>query len=758
MWTFDSGRTYIGLSTDTKPTDAIEGATFSENDTAKAYEFYGGVWTEISPGGSTGSSGSTGPQGGAGPQGAQGSAGIAGEGGSVGVQGATGPAGKDGPQGVTGPVAGLNFQVIYNNNNESAGATGLLYYPSTQAVGVSGGLTIGGVITGTTAYFNDLNMPPGTTEGFVLHAVGSTGQTVWKRKALSMGCITKPDWTDNHDGTVSIDSFYANLNTKADGSGPINVYYFAASGPFTLTDFTNNYIFADYNTGTPIVRCSTDVSLINERTTIPVITFSMNDVVGSITGFADAGGGKVTATTSTVHLMESGGWVVISDTSNYDGVYQMTAVGSNTFTFTHSFVATETGSYDHYTTIAVNWDELGEALANKLNRRFIKTERFVRESGLEISVSGLTPTISSGVIWYGGIELALNGFTAGDPGTYWRFWYHSGGNWKKDETTLTLNNSYYDNGTNLVALTASYYVCNWIYRVVSDERAQLRYILGGQYKKLGDAQSAAAPSPPPFFASTSVLVARVITQQGNASYVQLDSAFTSTFDLMPVTDHSSLVNLSFDTADHTYFLGQDRVWSPVLQEIPYVTGPTHNSGPVFAGNTGFIYDPNTGTLYVNIIQANYGLTGPQGFQGNQGLTGPQGYQGLTGPQGNQGVQGGTGPWFPQTFGQWMCKSGILYPTTGSLRWYPYTPSTITSVTACLGVAPSGQAVLVDVNKNGTSILASPLSVTGGAYTSDVTTPSTTAMGVTDYLTVDVDQVGIAEPGRDLSVRIIYSIP
>ena len=43
---------FRGLSTDTKPTDAVENATFTELDTGKVYYFSGGAWNDFGADGS----------------------------------------------------------------------------------------------------------------------------------------------------------------------------------------------------------------------------------------------------------------------------------------------------------------------------------------------------------------------------------------------------------------------------------------------------------------------------------------------------------------------------------------------------------------------------------------------------------------------------------------------------------------------------------------------------------------------------------
>jgi len=66
---------------------------------------------------------------------------------------------------------------------------------------------------------------------------------------------------------------------------------------------------------------------------------------GSITAFADEGGGLVRATTSVAHGMPVGRSVTISGTTNYDGTHEIKAITDTTFDFTDTFVITETGTF-----------------------------------------------------------------------------------------------------------------------------------------------------------------------------------------------------------------------------------------------------------------------------------------------------------------------------------------------------------------------------------------------------------------------------
>jgi len=82
---------------------------------------------------------------------------------------------------------------------------------------------------------------------------------------------------------------------------------------------------------------------------------------------------------------------------------------------------------------------------------------------------------------------------------------------------------------------------------------------------------------------------------------------------------------------------------------------------------------------------------------------------------------------------------------------------IESVQAMVGTAPTGSAITVDVNKNGTSIFTTqgnrPTIADGQNTSGVVTTMNITGLVSGDYITVDVDAVGSGYAGKDLVVLV-----
>ena len=69
----------------------------------------------------------------------------------------------------------------------------------------------------------------------------------------SHGVVTLPTITDNLDGSVAIGAGVANFGTAADGDNVIVRLATPAADPVALTDGQVNYVYADYNAGTPSI-------------------------------------------------------------------------------------------------------------------------------------------------------------------------------------------------------------------------------------------------------------------------------------------------------------------------------------------------------------------------------------------------------------------------------------------------------------------------------------------------------------------------
>lgn len=103
------------------------------------------------------------------------------------------------------------------------------------------------------------------------------------------------------------------------------------------------------------------------------------------------------------------------------------------------------------------------------------------------------------------------------------------------------------------------------------------------------------------------------------------------------------------------------------------------------------------------------------------------------------------------------QSGVLTTGTGVFRWYCKGAYTIVEARATVTTQPTGASILVDVNKNGTTIFSTQSNRPTIAVSTNTDlsgTPDTTTLADGDYITVDIDQIGSTIPGSNLTVQVI----
>jgi len=108
------------------------------------------------------------------------------------------------------------------------------------------------------------------------------------------------------------------------------------------------------------------------------------------------------------------------------------------------------------------------------------------------------------------------------------------------------------------------------------------------------------------------------------------------------------------------------------------------------------------------------------------------------------------------------KAGVLTTGTGTFRWYNDSGVTLTfrEVRISAGTAPTGAAILVDVNNNGTTVFSTQsnrptIAISGNTGTTTTFNDTTIADG--EYLTIDIDQIGSTIAGSDLTVQVWMSM-
>lgn len=98
-------------------------------------------------------------------------------------------------------------------------------------------------------------------------------------------------------------------------------------------------------------------------------------------------------------------------------------------------------------------------------------------------------------------------------------------------------------------------------------------------------------------------------------------------------------------------------------------------------------------------------------------------------------------------------------TNATLELFAAGTLTITEVYASVKTAPTGADLIIDVNKNGTTIFSTQgnrPTIADGTTSGTSGTPDITSLVKNDKLTIDIDQIGSGDPGEDLTVMLRFT--
>ena len=189
----------------------------------------------------------------------------------------------------------------------------------------------------------------------------------------------------------------------------------------------------------------------------------------------------------------------------------------------------------------INWDSLGQGLSNKLNARFVKTQRFGYESGFTLSEKNTRELlISEGVTWHGAVRNPLS--SVDSLTNQMNFWYPVSGVWTNSIET-SYRNTQYSNGTDLQNLLPNKYTTVDVYRTEMNTE-KMAYVLGNTYGSKSEASNAPLANIPPQVSTLGFIVGRLIIINGGAIAIELQGAFEHTFASVPITEHNGLSGLN----------------------------------------------------------------------------------------------------------------------------------------------------------------------------------------------------------------------
>jgi hypothetical protein len=190
-----------------------------------------------------------------------------------------------------------------------------------------------------------------------------------------------------------------------------------------------------------------------------------------------------------------------------------------------------------------------------------KTQAFERNAIRAVVATGLLTTVDtslqvsvgSGQYYFAETEFNPSG---GSPITF-NAYYHSGGAWTINSNQTGLDNSQYDNGTDLTPIPTGDYTKHSLY-MIGDGVNEHYFLVYGQavYTSQSDAQSGPFPAPPNYFVDSVILLAGIIVQQGTPTFsIVVDQRPTITTNATALTStliHGNLLGLTAD--DHKQYL------------------------------------------------------------------------------------------------------------------------------------------------------------------------------------------------------------
>ena len=108
----------------------------------------------------------------------------------------------------------------------------------------------------------------------------------------------------------------------------------------------------------------------------------------------------------------------------------------------------------------------------------------------------------------------------------------------------------------------------------------------------------------------------------------------------------------------------------------------------------------------------------------------------------------------------MTVPGVLAVGATPARWYNRTgiPIGIRGGGISVGQAPTGSAIIADVNLDGLTLFTTQANrpqIAIGAVASALIIPAVVTIPIDSYLSVDVDQIGSSTAGADLVVQVMF---
>lgn len=365
------------------------------------------------------------------------------------------------------------------------------------------------------------------------------------RTLLSGGAIT-----DNGDGTVAIASLTA-WSAASDSETAVGKFFdWAGGNTSALTDMTTNYIYLDYNGGTPRLVLATDI-----------LTHGFKlDHIHIATAFRD---GTLTHFHKPTNFELDLGATVDMHHSEEDLVHRVDGM-ITTGTGTRNLSLTAGVLYEglnRHTSLPFDTSRSGTADFDEVNKLHDADGDF-SENDVGKSVHNTTDNTYGTITAFvdsGELTLAADTFPDGNEAyniDFWTYHYYDGDlgtpAWVEVHGATQISNTQYnDVATGLDNFTANRYGVSWVFMEIDGQHFHVVYGQGDY--KANEAEEAGVPSSlPNIVTNYCALIAKIILRQGQTT-MTITYPWTTMFTSSFATDHGSLGGLS-DVADHAYAL------------------------------------------------------------------------------------------------------------------------------------------------------------------------------------------------------------
>lgn len=298
--------------------------------------------------------------------------------------------------------------------------------------------------------------------------------------------------TDNLDGTVSIDTGYAVLRATSDPHTPLYAIEVSAQSSISLTDNSENYVYYDYNAGSPQWAVSTSRDAFN--------------CIDKCIGY---------------YIYREGTSLNIIDAreQNVDGNRKSRQLFLKFQKFIHAEGGTVLGSS-------------GLALTVTAGEFFYMLED-LPHTAFDTTVAG-TANENVFTLWY------RDGV----------------GGWTETVDQKTINSTVYDNNTGTpVAISNNKYGVSWVY-IVQNEPSSLHVVMGqADYSTVAEAEAASPPATlPGLLGAHASLIGFVVYLKSATSFASVLSAFTQRFTSTAATNHNGLAGLQGGVVNEYYHM------------------------------------------------------------------------------------------------------------------------------------------------------------------------------------------------------------